>query len=103
MITRLRRAMAPPPTKEQLGEVIHAMVQEIVRDARRRGIGLKLTRQAPCVYLFELRGAASKKGKGDTARVVHLSIDSGRLSVKVGGGHENLLEYIERYHFLSSV
>ncbi|KAF5220397.1 hypothetical protein TcYC6_0024690 [Trypanosoma cruzi] len=103
MITRLRRAMAPPPTKEQLGEVIHAMVQEIVRDALRRGIGLKLTRQAPCVYLFELRGAISKKGKGDTARVVHLSIDSGRLSVKVGGGHENLLEYIERYHSLSSV
>ncbi|PWU83686.1 hypothetical protein C3747_842g2 [Trypanosoma cruzi] len=63
MITRLRRAMAPPPTKEQLGEVIHAMVQEIVRDARRRGIGLKLTRQAPCVYLFELRGAASKRGR----------------------------------------
>ncbi|RNF06913.1 putative myosin heavy chain [Trypanosoma rangeli] len=105
MITRLRRAMAPPPTKEQLGEVIQAMVHEVVRDARRRGISLKMTRQAPCVYRCELYGtvATNRKGKDATARVVHLSIVSGRLAVKVGSGHENFLEYLERCRSLSSV
>ncbi|RNF15522.1 putative myosin heavy chain [Trypanosoma conorhini] len=103
MITRLRRAMAPQPTKEQLGEVIHAMVHEVLRDVRRRGIDLKMTRQAPCVYRCELRGTAAinRKGKGANARVLHLSIDSGRLAVNVGSGHENFLDYLERHCFLS--
>lgn len=97
MITRLRRAMAPQPTKEQLGEVIHAMVVEVLRDARRRGLNLNLTRQAPCVYVCEYSGAHAKKGRRVISRVVHLSIDSGRLAVKVGAGHENFLEYLERH------
>ncbi|KEG13433.1 putative protein kinase [Trypanosoma grayi] len=103
MITRLRRAMAPPPTKEQLGEVIHAMVQEIVRDTRRRGINLQMTRQSPCVYHFGYRGIHARRGKSAATRVVHLSIDSGQLTVKVGGGHENFLDYLERYRSSSAV
>ncbi|ORC85462.1 putative protein kinase [Trypanosoma theileri] len=103
MITRLRRALAPPPTKEQLGEVIHAMVQEIVRDTRRRGLDLYMKRQAPCVYQCTFGNDNTQKGKGVAARVVHLSIDSGRLTVKMGGGHVNFLDYLERNRLLLSV
>ncbi|SCU64943.1 uncharacterized protein TEOVI_000764600 [Trypanosoma equiperdum] len=97
MIAHLRRAMAPLPAKEQIGEVIHAMVQEILREARQRGTGLKMKRQKPCVYECTYSPKRERKIGCTVTRVVHLSIDSGRLTVKVGGGHVNFLDFLERY------
>ncbi|KAG8348230.1 hypothetical protein TRVL_00932 [Trypanosoma vivax] len=95
MTARLRRAMAPPPPKEQLGEVIHAMVGEIVRDARRRGVDLQMIRQSPCVYTCVYR-IARKSGSKTASRVLNLSIDSARLTVRSGGGNVNIFEFLER-------
>lgn len=83
MISRLRRAMAPQPTKEQLGEVVHAMVSELVRQMRLRGQLLSMKRLDHGVYQLE-----KKK--------IHLTVDSGKLVVKCGGGHVDFLEYLER-------
>ena len=83
MINRLRRAIAPPPTKEQMGEVVHAMVTELCRQLQKRGSRLPLKKLEPCVYHC---------GK----RKMHLTVDSGRLVIKSGGGHVDLLEHIER-------
>ena len=83
MMSRLRRAIAPPPTKEQLGEVVHAMVGELCKSLAKHGTRFPAQRLGPCVY---------QCGR----RKLHLSVDSGRLVVKCGGGHVDLLEHIER-------
>lgn len=83
MITRLRRAIAPPPTKEQMGEVVHAMVRELKKQLWNHGADLPMKRLDHCVY---------QCGR----RKLHLTVDSGRLVVKSGGGHVDLLEHIER-------
>jgi hypothetical protein len=83
MINRLRRAMAPPPTKEQLGEVVHAMVTEMVRQLNVQGVSVPLKRVDHCQYQLN-------------KRKLHLTVDSGRLVVKAGGGHVDLLEFLER-------
>jgi hypothetical protein len=84
MLSRLRRAIAPPPTKEQMAEVVHAMVVELVRSAARNGLRLDLKRLAPCLY--ECGGK----------RRLHLTVDSRRLVVKCGGGHVDINEFIQR-------
>ena len=94
MLNRLRRAMAPQPSREQIGEVVHAMVHELQRQllAHSRGAAkLHLKKMEPCVYYSE---AVKKK--------LHLTIDSGRLVVKNGGGHVDFLEYVERNKLCSS-
>lgn len=83
MLQRLRRAVAPPPTKEQLGEVVHAMVKEMSKFLKSHGTVLDLKRVDHCVY--QVRD-----------RKLNLTVDSGRLVVKCGGGHVDLLEYLER-------
>ena len=83
MLNRLRRAIAPPPTKEQLGEVVHAMVQELCKSLHSHGAHLPMHRLDACLYQCG-------------SRKLHLSVDSGRLVVKCGGGHVDLLEHIER-------
>ena len=89
MIHRMRRAMAPQPTKEQIGEVAHAMLLQLGRELSRRGVTLLIKKLEPCVYTF-----------GTDKKRVHVSIDSGRLVAKLGGGHVDLLEYLERHHHL---
>lgn len=94
MATRLRRALAPPPTRQQLGGVVDAMVAELQRDLRRR------QREDPregAPLLHRLGSCTYRLTWGQRrARVVHLTIDSGALCVVVGGGHVNFLEYMDR-------
>lgn len=89
MIHRLRRALAPQPTKEQLGEVVHAMVTEMCKLLRRKGSMLHIKKLDHGVYMV------------NNKRKVHLTIDSGRLVVKCGGGHVDLLEFLERNRLCS--
>nr|CCC92838.1 conserved hypothetical protein [Trypanosoma congolense IL3000] len=96
-IKRLRRAMVPQPSKEQLGQVIHAMVEELVRDAYRRGKDLQMHQKAPCVYVCTYSPNRQRKIGSTATRVMHLSIDNGRLTVKMGGGHVNLLDFLEKH------
>jgi hypothetical protein len=88
MLTRLRRAMAPPPSKEQIGEVVHAMVCELQRQLLAHSNGaakLLLKKLAPCVYYAE-----------ESKRKLHLTVCSSRLVVRSGGGYVDFLEYVER-------
>lgn len=87
MLSRLRRAIAPPPTKEQLAEVVHAMVSELGAALKRHGTTLPLQKAGPCVYTLN--------GK----KKLHLGVDSSRLVVKCGGGHVDLMEYLERNRY----
>lgn len=89
MLSRLRRAIAPAPTKQQIGEVVHAMVEELQKSLARHGASLQLKRKEPCVYW-----SGTKK--------LHLGVDSGKLVVTVGGGHTDLLEYMERHKLCTS-
>lgn len=89
MLSRLRRAIAPPPTREQLAEVVHAMVTELVRSAARNGLRLDMKRVGPCQY---------DCGK----RRLTLTVDSRRLVVKCGGGHVDMNEYAQRHHLWSA-
>lgn len=82
-LNRLRRSMAPPPTKEQMDEVIKAMVAEIQSQLASKGLNLPMRRLKECCY---------ESGK----KRFNLSVDSNRLMVKCGGGNVDFLEYIER-------
>lgn len=84
MVGRLRRAVAPPPTREQMAALVDAMVAAIQPEFDRRGLGVEFIKVGKCLY---------QVGR----RRLNLSVDSGRLVVKSGGGHTELLEYIERY------
>eukprot|EP00758_Cryptobia_borreli_P011199 Tbor_TRINITY_DN5634_c1_g2::TRINITY_DN5634_c1_g2_i1::g.9298::m.9298 len=83
MTNRLRRAMTPIATKEQLKEKVHRMVHELQIKMRNEGMLFHITRVDNCVYQI---------GK----RKIHLSVDSGKLMVKCGGGHVDFIEYIRR-------
>ena len=83
MMSRLRRAVAPPPTKEQLAAVVDAMMKELMSSLQKHGARLPAKKSGACAYQI---------GR----RMVHLAVDSGRLVVKSGGGHVDLLEFIER-------
>lgn len=103
MITRFRRSLAPPPTKEQLGEVVHSMVLQLIKVLKQRGRVLPLTKVAACVYSYPTTHSALPPAPGKQAvppsiayRKIHLAIDSGRLVVKCGGGHVDILEFLER-------
>ena len=84
MVSRLRRAVAPPPTREQMAALVDAMVTAIQPEFDRRGLGVEFVKVGKCLY---------QVGR----RRLNLTVDSGRLVVKSGGGHTELLEYIERY------
>jgi hypothetical protein len=103
MITRFRRSLAPPPTKEQLGEVVHSMVLQLIKVLKQRGRVLPLTKVSACVYSYPTTHSMVPPAPGKqsvpasiTQRKIHLAIDSGRLVVKCGGGHVDILEYLER-------
>jgi hypothetical protein len=94
MLSRLRRAIAPPPTREQMAEVVHAMVQELVKSASRNGLRIDLKKVGPCLY---------ECGAGAHKRRLHLSVDSRRLVVKCGGGHVDINEFIQRNRLWSEL
>ena len=89
-LNRLRRSMAPPPTKEQLDEVIKAMVAEMQSQLGRKGLRLPMRRVKECCY---------ESGK----RRFNLSVDSNRLMVKCGGGNVDFLEYVDRHRLCESM
>jgi hypothetical protein len=91
MIHRLRRALAPQPTKEQLGEVVHAMVVEMGKQLKLRGALLNMKKLDHGVYNV------------NDKKKIHLTIDSGRLVVKCGGGHVDFLEFLERNRLCTKV
>lgn len=84
MIERLRRAVAPPPTPDQMAALVDAMVCAVHPELDKRGYGVDFVKVGKCLYRIGRRR-------------LNLTVDSGRLVVKSGGGHTDLLEYIERY------
>ena len=96
MLNRLRRAVAPPPTKAQIAAVVDAMMNELCSRLHQHNAKLPAAKVGPAVY--QLGSGANHK-----MRVVHLAVDSGRLVVKSGGGHIDLLEYIERHKLCISM
>lgn len=89
LIHRMIRALSPPPTASQLGRLVDAMVRELLRNLQERGVELPLRRAGPCAYTLH-------------GRRLNLSVVSDRLVVKVGGGHQDLLEYLQKAKGLRS-
>lgn len=152
MIARLRRAVAPPPTKYQIDEVVEAMIGEMRKELRKKLCTktldwppvqkslenaseffympwtIQIEKENVCAYRFlvgpeesvntviEIRrkrpGCSvdsilldNQRARQDGQRVpkldvkhflVHLTVDSGKLSVVKGGGHTDLLIFLER-------
>lgn len=152
MMARLRRAIAPPPSRSQVSDVVEAMVGELRKEIHRKlddgtlkwppaekradpnsvyhfiPWTIHIEREAVCAYRFligpeenvralvearrrmpetsietlVLRSQQERERKGRGVKMdarhflVNLTIDSGHLSVVSGGGHVNLLEFLER-------
>lgn len=152
MIARLRRAVAPPPTKYQMDEVVEAMIGEMRKEIKEKLYSktldwppvqkslekgtvyfyvpwtIQIEKENLCAYRFlagpeesvntvidirrkrpgcsvDLILLENQRARQDGQRVpklevkhflVHLTIDSGRLSVVKGGGHTDLLTFLER-------
>lgn len=152
MIARLRRAVAPPPTKYQMDEVVEAMIGELrkelkekisdktldwppVQKSLEKGTPfyyipwvIKIEKENVCAYRFLVGPEVSvntvidiyrrrpgcsvdsillknQRARQDGQQVpkldvkhflVHLTIDSGKLCVVKGGGHTDLLLFLER-------
>lgn len=152
MMARLRRAIAPPPSKSQMSDVVDAMVCELRKEINGKletgtlrwppamkkeevtsvfhyvPWTIHIEREGACAYRFlmgpeeNVRSLVEAKRKMNGTSIetllyrnqldremgrkvdnmeakhflVNLTIDSGNLSVVSGGGHVNLLEYLER-------
>lgn len=152
MVARLKRAIAPPPSKTQIAVVVDAMIGELRKEIKSKlenntlqwGPGSKCCEASPsspsspwtiriekenlCAYRFIMgreesvryvleqrkkipgctvdglllenqrkRDAGKRVAKLELKHfLVHLTIDSGRLTVLTGGGHLDLLEFLER-------
>eukprot|EP00668_Euglena_longa_P000401 GGOE01000513.1.p1 GENE.GGOE01000513.1~~GGOE01000513.1.p1 ORF type:complete len:614 (-),score=122.88 GGOE01000513.1:189-2030(-) len=83
LIHRMIRALSPPPTVSQVGKLVDSMVKELLRNLRARGVDLPLKRIGNCAYTLH-------------ERRLNLSVISDKLVVKVGGGHQDLLEHLHR-------
>lgn len=152
MIARLRRAVAPPPTKYQMDEVVEAMIGELRKELKEKISAktldwppvqkslekstpfycipwtIKIEKENVCAYRFLVGPEESvstvieiyrkrpgcsvdsillknQRARQDGQQVpkldvkhflVHLTIDSGKLCVVTGGGHTDLLLFLER-------
>eukprot|EP01012_Entosiphon_sulcatum_P059029 TRINITY_DN83295_c0_g1_i1.p1 TRINITY_DN83295_c0_g1~~TRINITY_DN83295_c0_g1_i1.p1 ORF type:complete len:330 (-),score=44.46 TRINITY_DN83295_c0_g1_i1:8-997(-) len=78
---RMLRALSPPPSKGQAATLVDEMAQQLVTELKALGVSLPLKKVKPAVY--EL---GNKR--------VNLVVHSDRLSIRLGGGHEDFLQYL---------
>jgi hypothetical protein len=83
LIHRMIRALSPPPTVSQMGKLVDSMVKELIRNLQLRGVDLPMRKVTNCVYLIN-----NKR--------LNLAVISDKLVVKVGGGHQDFLEYLNK-------
>eukprot|EP01063_Lacrimia_lanifica_P020139 TRINITY_DN27487_c0_g1_i1.p1 TRINITY_DN27487_c0_g1~~TRINITY_DN27487_c0_g1_i1.p1 ORF type:complete len:412 (+),score=123.32 TRINITY_DN27487_c0_g1_i1:95-1330(+) len=84
LATRMKRALAPPPDPSALGILVDSMVKELRRAWKgAHGADLALIKRARGVYAYR-------------DQRLNLEVVDGKLAYRAGGGHKDLIAFLER-------